>query len=387
MNNRIRYLAPWGRAAAAARALAPPCGGGRAAAEVLAALEGKPALYHCISRVVDHTFRLGAEEKERFVAILRAYEEFSRVRVLTYCVMSNHFHVLVEVPERPEREPGDGELLGWLGALYSRRQVAEVGQRLEHFRSQGNHAAAGALRGRYLRRMWDLSMFMKGVKQRFARWYNRRHKRTGCLWDERFKSVLVEEGHAARVVAGYIDLNPVRAGMVGDAGAYRWSGWGEAAAGGGKAREGIAAVMLERELARSAPEVAVGGAADVDKALEEYGALLRGDLAGGRARAAGEGAGGKARAAGGRPGRGGGGPARGGGGLAERELLGRRVRYFVDGLVVGSAGFVDGVFELTRGRFGGRRASGARRLAGAETPLRSMRALRVRVYGERGGAG
>ena len=59
----------------------------------------------------------------------------------------------------------------------------------------------------------------------------------------------------------------------------------------------------------------------------------------------------------------------------------------MDGLVVGSAGFVDGVFELTRGRFGGRRASGARRLAGAETPLRSMRALRVRVYGERGGAG
>ena len=130
-------------------------------------------------------------------------------------------------------------------------------------------------------------------------------KRTGGLWDERCRSVLVEEGHAARVVAGYIDLNPVRAGMVGEAWEYRWSGWGEAAAGGGKAREGIAAVMLERELARSAPEVAVGGAADVDKALEEYGALLRGDLAGGRARAAGEGAGGKARAAGGRPGRGG----------------------------------------------------------------------------------
>ena len=378
MNNRIRYLAPWGRAAGAARAVASPCDGGKAAAEVLAALEGKPAIYHCISRVVDHTFRLGAEEKERFVRILRAYEEFSRVRVLTFCVMSNHFHVLVEVPERPEQEPGDGELLGWLGALYPARQVAEVGQRLEHYRSQGNHAAAGALRGRYLRRMWDLSIFMKGVKQRFARWYNGRHKRTGCLWDERFRSVLVEEGHAARVVAGYIDLNPVRAGMVGDAGAYRWSGWGEAAAGVRKAREGIAAVMLERELARSNPEVAVGAVADMDKALEEYGALLRGDLA-------------KRRAAGsvGRPGagRGGGGPARAGGRLTERELLRRRVRYFVDGLVVGSAGFVDGVFELTRGRFGERRASGARRLGKAETSLRAMRALRVRVYGERGGAG
>ena len=357
MNNRIRYLAPWGRAAAAARALAPPCGGGKAAAEVLAALEGKPALYHCISRVVDHTFRLGAEDKERFVAILRAYEEFSRVRVLTYCVMSNHFHVLVEVPERPEREPGDGELLGWLGALYSRRQVAEVRQRLEHFRAQGNHGAAGALRGRYLRRMWDLSMFMKGVKQRFARWYNRRHKRTGCLWDERFKSVLVEEGHAARVVAGYIDLNPVRAGMVGEAWEYRWSGWGEAAAGGGKAREGIAAVMLERELARWGPGAAVAAVSDRGEALAEYGRLLAEDAVRG-----GEVAGKAVR-------------------VSEAGLLRRRVRYFVDGLVIGTAGFVEGVFALTRERFPPGRSSGARRIAGARTALRAMRAVRVRPAG------
>ena len=42
---------------------------------------------------------------------------------------------------------------------------------------------------------------------------------------------------------------------------------------------------------------------------------------------------------------------------------------------------VDGVFALTRGWFGERRRSGARRLAGAETPLRSMRALRVKPLG------
>ena len=367
MNNRIRYLAPWGRAAAAARALAPPCGGGKAAAEVLAALEGKPALYHCISRVVDHTFRLGAEDKERFVAILRAYEEFSRVRVLTYCVMSNHFHVLVEVPERPEREPGDGELLGWLGALYSRRQVAEVRQRLEHFRAQGNHGAAGALRGRYLRRMWDLSMFMKGVKQRFARWYNGRHKRTGCLWDERFKSVLVEEGHAARVVAGYIDLNPVRAGMVGKPEDYRWSGWGEAAAGNRQAREGLRQVMLERELGRSNPSRAVRQVEDWHEVLAEYRGLMAADEGERRGRhgAGTAGVPGEARGRGG---------ARGGR-LSEAEMLRRRVRYFVDGLVVGSEGFVEGVFALTRERFTPGRTSGARRIARMQTPLRSMRAL------------
>ena len=384
-----RYLAPWGRAAAAARVVAAGRGAAPPDPEALAALEGRAAIYHCVSRIVWRELALGEAEKEHFVRLLRKWEAFCKVRVLTFCVMGNHFHLLVEVPERPEKDPPDEELLEHLGLIYGAGKVAEVRQELALYRGQGNHGAAEALRQRILARMWDLSFFVKALKQAFSKWYNKRHGKEGNLWQDKFRSVLVEEGHAARVVAGYIDLNPVRAGMVGEAWEYRWSGWGEAAAGGGKAREGIAAVMLERELARSAPEVAVGGAADRGKALEQYGALLRGDLAGGRARAAGEGAGGKARAAGGRPGRGGGGggPARGGGGLAERELLGRRVRYFVDGLVVGSAGFVDGVFELTRGRFGGRRASGARRLAGAETPLRSMRALRVRVYGERGGAG
>ena len=65
-------------------------------------------------------------------------------------------------------------------------------------------------------RMYDLSEFMKGVQQRFTRWFNRVHERTGTLWEQRFKSVIVEGGTAARVMAAYIDLNPVRAGMVAD---------------------------------------------------------------------------------------------------------------------------------------------------------------------------
>ena len=46
--------------------------------------------------------------------------------------------------------------------------------------------------------------------------------RKGMLWEARYKSVLVENGHATRVMAAYIDVNPVRAGMVNDAKDYRW---------------------------------------------------------------------------------------------------------------------------------------------------------------------
>ena len=356
-----RYLAPWGRAAAAARALA--CGGGPPDAEALAALEAKPAIYHCVSRVVDRALRLGPAEKEEFVRRMRALEAFCRVRVLTFCVMGNHFHVLVEVPERPEKDPGDGELIEHLGTLYGGRKLAEIRWQLEQYRGQGNHAAAEALRQRYLRRMWDLSVYMRELKQGFSRWFNGRHGRRGYLWEDRFKSVLVEDGQAARVVAAYIDLNPLRAGMVGEAEEYRWSGWGEAAAGRRRAREGLRQVMLERELGRGSAAGAVREVAEWEGVQAEYRKLMAGDVERRRGK---EGGGVAKEGQGGRGGR-----------LGEAAMLRRRVRHFVDGLVVGSEGFVEGVFKLTRERFAAGRRSGARRIRGADTSLRSMRCLKA----------
>ncbi|MCC5789453.1 MAG: hypothetical protein JJT75_07450, partial [Opitutales bacterium] len=58
--------------------------------------------------------------------------------------------------------------------------------------------------------------------------YNSTHRRYGPLWSEKFKSVLVEgRANALKVVAAYIDLNPVRAGLVDDPGKYAYSGYGE----------------------------------------------------------------------------------------------------------------------------------------------------------------
>ncbi len=100
--------------------------------------------------------------------------------------------------------------------------------------------------------MHDLSEFMKGLKQRFTQWFNGSHGRSGTLWEGRFKSVLVEDGYAARVMAAYIDLNPVRAGMVARPEDYRWSSYGEAmrpgaSAGRAKARAGICRVLEQKE--------------------------------------------------------------------------------------------------------------------------------------------
>ena len=58
----------------------------------------KRAIYHCVSRVVDRRFVFGDEEREHFRMFMRMQENFSGCRVLSYCVMSNHFHILLEVP-------------------------------------------------------------------------------------------------------------------------------------------------------------------------------------------------------------------------------------------------------------------------------------------------
>ncbi|HUF62247.1 MAG TPA: hypothetical protein VMN36_09245, partial [Verrucomicrobiales bacterium] len=74
----------------------------------------------------------------------------------------------------------------------------------------------------------------------------------GTVWEERFKSVLVEgAGQSAQgpgglaAVAAYIDLNAVRAGLVDDPAKYRWSSYGEAVAGDAEAREGLAVCLGE----------------------------------------------------------------------------------------------------------------------------------------------
>ena len=194
----------------------------------------KPAIYHCISRVVDRRFVLDDLEREHFRMFMRMQENFSGCRVLSYCIMSNHFHILLEVPPMPQGGISDEVLLKRLSATSSEAFVAEVAKELATARAEDRPSWVAEIHARFTYRMHDLSEFMKTLLQRFTRWFTRTHERSGTLWEERYKSVIVESGIAARTMAAYIDLNPVRAGMVSDPAFYRWSSYGEAVGGGAK---------------------------------------------------------------------------------------------------------------------------------------------------------
>jgi len=348
---KARYLAPWHQPDVLAllqkEGLTP---------KELAALLGKPAIYHCISRVVDRRFVLGEREKEQFVSYMRLYEQFSQVRVLAFCVMSNHFHILLEVPSPPADRGAswsDAKLLKHLECLYSSEQMKGITMKLKELRKHGGDDAAVAYRDSFLKRMWDLSQFMKTLKQRFTRWFNRQHARTGTLWEERFKSVLVESGHAARTMAAYIDLNPVRAKMVDDPKDYRWCTYAEAVAGKVRAREGIQRVLFEEDAATNSEEIAAEMLLSWRRAAHRYRQTLYQDLNRHDANLNPD----KAPQ------------------LTEGQALRCRVRYFVDGMAIGSKGFIDDLFGMSRERFGENRKSGARKMQRIATSLRTLRDL------------
>ena len=246
------------------------------------------------------------------------------------------------------------------------------------------------LKAKYTYRMGNMSEFMKSLKQRFSRWYNKTHGRRGTLWEERYSATAVSAGSAAKMVAAYIDLNPLRAGMVADAKDYRWSSYGEAVAGGkrGKrARDGY--VKLYQAMDRAGAVIEEISAEEV---LRRYRMLMAEEGVeadqGGLPMVQGQ------RASKRRKRR------RGysreeidqileqNGKLSRAEILRCKTRYFTDGAVIGSKSFVNRFFKQVKDGLAGDRQVGAspmRRVARIDQlegdKLYSFRDLQKDVYG------
>jgi REP element-mobilizing transposase RayT len=329
--------------------------------------------------VVDRRFVFGDEEREKFRIFMRMQENFSGCRVLSYCVMSNHFHILLEVPPMPVGGISDEELLKRLSAIYAEAYVAGVAKELAEAREAGWEKRVVEIHGRFTYRMHDLSEFMKTLLQRYTRWFNRTHERSGTLWEERYKSVIVESGVAARTIAAYIDLNPVRAGMVTDPAEYRWSSYGEAVGGGPKgngkkARAGLVRACMSHH----------GAGFEAEK-WRDVSRIYRQVLGMALGRKSGRAEVGPVRVV-----------TKNTAEMLESKdnetvlpdirfaaMLRCRVRYFTDGAVIGSKVFVNEAFALSRERFTSGRKDGARRMRGNGKPaagvLWGMRDLRVRI--------
>lgn len=168
---------------------------------------GEEAYYHLISRTVGGEFYLGDVEKEKLQSIIMSFSKLYFVQVLGFCIMDNHFHLLIK--SETEDKYSDEEVLSRLESFYpDKKEVLKYN--LSYYR----------------KKLSDISEYMKSIKLTFSRWYNKVNDRKGYFWGDRFKSVLVESGNALLNTLAYIDLNPIRAGIVEKPEDYRWSSIG-----------------------------------------------------------------------------------------------------------------------------------------------------------------
>jgi REP element-mobilizing transposase RayT len=147
-------------------------------------------------------------DKEFWVDQVAKLSKLFFVEVLGFCCMGNHFHLLVRM--RPETDYSDGDIKKRLAAFYDKEPVFYEDGQVPYFRG----------------RLGSLSEYVREIKVRFTRFYNKRHGRKGYFWGDRFKSVIVENGQTLINCLAYIDLNPVRAGLVVRPEEYRWNSIG-----------------------------------------------------------------------------------------------------------------------------------------------------------------
>lgn len=202
-------------------------------------MENGGQVFHVISRVVDKRKIFGEEEKYMFWRMMRQFEAFSGVEVYSYCLMGNHFHLLLHVPCRPT-EISVEDVRERMKHIYDKDQMSLFDARLREMKDNGDESFEKDFYDRMRARMFNLSAFVKDLKQKFTMWYNYQNGRKGTLWEQRFKSMLVQGNpNAMMKTAAYIELNPVRAGIVDHPEQYKWCSFAEAKAGNKKAKAGI----------------------------------------------------------------------------------------------------------------------------------------------------
>ncbi len=170
-------------------------------------INDESAVYHVMSRTALDGFPLGDIEKDFMLDLIRRYAALYLVEILGFCLMGNHFHLLLRVFS--DDRFTDEEILKRYLDFYGDERIFTEG-------------LIPSLR----LKLSSLSEFMREIKVGFARFYNRRHDRRGYFWGDRFKSVIVENGETLINCLAYIDLNPLRAGLVERPEQYRWNSLG-----------------------------------------------------------------------------------------------------------------------------------------------------------------
>ena len=169
--------------------------------------EDEKAVYHVISRTALDGLPFKDVDREYLLELIKKWSRIFFVDVLGFAIMGNHFHLVVRM--YPESEVSDDEVRKRYMELYDLK-----------------HPGPEFELKRFKKKLCSLSWYVKEIKQGFSRYFNKKYGRRGTLWGERFKSLIVEDGLTLVNLLAYVDLNPVRAGIVDRPEEYRWCSLG-----------------------------------------------------------------------------------------------------------------------------------------------------------------
>ena len=206
-------------------------------------------VHHLTSRIAHRVYFLKECERNDFLEIVRRAADFAGIKLLGWCVMSNHFHLLVHLPERVE--VCELEVLRRYGVLKGRSAAEEVEKSFVAWRKDkvNGEARVTAWLESQRRRMYDVGIFMKIVKQWFTEEYNKRNGHCGTLWEAVYHDRVVPfEIKAMSECLGYIHLNPIRAAVTDRFDGYAWSSYAAFCRGDEVATEGMRFVYGEEYL-------------------------------------------------------------------------------------------------------------------------------------------
>jgi REP element-mobilizing transposase RayT len=162
--------------------------------------ENSGAFYHLCGRVAgvigDYPFD-DKRIRRKIVDFIRLFAKVYCCEVLGFSIMGNHYHLVVHMNSL--REMTQKELRARASLLYNDTLLDSW--------PAANWKRFGA-------RVFDVSELMRSLQSKIARWFNLTHNRRGRFWADRFKSVLLEDEKATFDCLLYVELNPVRAGVV-----------------------------------------------------------------------------------------------------------------------------------------------------------------------------
>jgi REP element-mobilizing transposase RayT len=180
--------------------------------------------YHIVSRLLPELEWWSDAEKEEILRLLERLARGFFVQIHAFCIMSNHFHLLVTTQERAAAKASKRELVRRYRAIFGKRADPPLGEQ----QTDGSVDPDGDGGIQRLReRLGGVSRFVQEFKQTIGRRYNARRERRGTIWCDRFRSVVTEKAGDAEITqAAYIDLNPIRAKLVRVPEDSRWSSAG-----------------------------------------------------------------------------------------------------------------------------------------------------------------